>query len=632
MGRSSRSRSRSPDRSERRRRRSSSRDRRPSRRSRSRSRDRSYKRSRSISSSRSPPPRRRRRSRSNSSDYGNDMIRDCWRAVNRDRSDFKAWMALLSCVEQANDLRSARDAFKIFFENYPFCYGYWRKYAEMERRNENYSRAQEVYEKGVEIIGISSDLWIAYAAFLRQHYNESSDDINKIRKVYQRAIDASGRDFRSDKLWEEYMMWEGANGELRNVMTLYDQLLSTPTFQFGQNVDRFRQFVATTNPKETLSAKEFEDICESIQAKAPEVPLFDGEKNFTPGGLQLFQQAIVEARTEKIEKNQLQIQERWAYETAIKRPYFHVTALESSELKVWDQYLDYEMSCHKLPHKNVDVLFERCVVSCALYDHFWTKYTNYLIAYDPENISKIRETFKRAIMHVPRQVNVHLAYSAFEERQGNPSEAVEVLYRFDRRQPNFVAVESRLLAIDYRQAKKKGGEYGDIILRYEKLIHNSSAPREVTSFYAMRLANFHAKIRNDLRLAEKVLRDAITTDRRNARLYSALVDLAYSHQPLNEEAVIKALDTAIDSDLNFQNRLKFSQNKLDFLDQFGSDMKEYHKAIGVHARLQSKVNVNDPTHLQSGFYPRNGNPNNSIPVMNSSSATVITLAEPTATA
>uniref|UniRef100_A0A1I7YFX1 Pre-mRNA-processing factor 39 n=1 Tax=Steinernema glaseri TaxID=37863 RepID=A0A1I7YFX1_9BILA len=633
MGRS-RSRSRSRDRSGRRRRRSSSRERRSSRRS--RSRDRVSKRSRSISSSRSPPARRRRRSRSNSSDYGNEMIRECWRAVNRDRSDFKAWTTLLNYVEQANDMRSARDAFKMFFEHYPFCYGYWRKYADMERRNENYSRAQEVYEKGVEAVGISSDLWISYAAFLRQQHNESSDDVKKIRKVYQRAVDTCGRDFRSDKLWEEYLLWEGANGELRNVMALYDQLLATPTFQFAQNVERFRQFVATTNPKETLSSKEFEDICERIQTKTPELILFDDDKNITPEGLHHFQQAILETRAEKIEKNSVRAQERWTFETAIKRPYFHVTALESAELKIWDQYLDFEMSCHKLPHKAVDVLFERCVVSCALYDHFWTKYISYLNAYDPEDTSKIRETYRRALIHVPRQVDIHLAYSAFEERLGNTTEAIDVLHKFDRRQPHFVAVESRLLQIEYRQAKKKGGDYGEIILRYEKLIHNSQSPKEVTSFYAMRLANLHAKIRNDLRLAEKVLKDAINMDRRNPRLYSALIDLAYSHQPLNEEAVIRALDTAIDSDLSYEHRLKFSQNKLDFLEQFGTDVKEHQKALGVHTRLKGKVNTQtDQSSLQSGFFSRNGTTtvtnnsnNNVIPVVNSNPSTVITLADP----
>ncbi|TKR70090.1 hypothetical protein L596_022158 [Steinernema carpocapsae] len=172
MGRSPRrshSRSRSRDRS----------DRRRSRRSRSRDRDRESRGSRS--GSRSPRRKTRRRSSSASDhDRGKDVTRELWRAVERDRTDFKSWMALLNAVEQTNDIRSARDAYKIFFEHYPFCYGYWRKYAEMERRNDNFSRTLDIYERGVEAISVSSELWISYAAFLRAHFSEGPNDVKKI--------------------------------------------------------------------------------------------------------------------------------------------------------------------------------------------------------------------------------------------------------------------------------------------------------------------------------------------------------------------------------------------------------------------------------------------------------------------
>lgn len=43
-----------------------------------------------------------------------------------------------------NKLESARKAFGSFFQRYPYCYGYWKKFADMERKNGNMENAKEV--------------------------------------------------------------------------------------------------------------------------------------------------------------------------------------------------------------------------------------------------------------------------------------------------------------------------------------------------------------------------------------------------------------------------------------------------------------------------------------------------------
>lgn len=55
----------------------------------------------------------------------------------------------------------------------------------------------------------------------------------------------------------------------------------------------------------------------------------------------------------------------------IKRPYFHVKPLEKAQLKNWKEYLEFEIE--NGTHERVVVLFERCVISCALYEDFWIK-------------------------------------------------------------------------------------------------------------------------------------------------------------------------------------------------------------------------------------------------------------------
>ena len=55
----------------------------------------------------------------------------------------------------------------------------------------------------------------------------------------------------------------------------------------------------------------------------------------------------------------------------IRRPYFHVKPLEKGQLKNWKDYLDFEIENGS--HERVMVLFERCMIACALYEEFWLK-------------------------------------------------------------------------------------------------------------------------------------------------------------------------------------------------------------------------------------------------------------------
>ena len=55
----------------------------------------------------------------------------------------------------------------------------------------------------------------------------------------------------------------------------------------------------------------------------------------------------------------------------IRRPYFHVKPLEKGQLRNWREYLDFEMEHGS--HERIVILFERCLIACALYEEFWLK-------------------------------------------------------------------------------------------------------------------------------------------------------------------------------------------------------------------------------------------------------------------
>ncbi|KAK7907251.1 hypothetical protein WMY93_015863 [Mugilogobius chulae] len=52
--------------------------------------------------------------------------------------DFNAWVYLLQYVEQETSVDAVRKAFDNFFTRYPYCYGYWKKYADLEKNTETY--------------------------------------------------------------------------------------------------------------------------------------------------------------------------------------------------------------------------------------------------------------------------------------------------------------------------------------------------------------------------------------------------------------------------------------------------------------------------------------------------------------
>ena len=83
--------------------------------------------------------------------------------------------------------------------------GYWKKFADFEKRNGTAERVIEVFEEGVKAIPLSVDLWIHYLNHIK---NICRDDQDAIRTLYERSVSDCGREWKSDKLWDNYVKWE----------------------------------------------------------------------------------------------------------------------------------------------------------------------------------------------------------------------------------------------------------------------------------------------------------------------------------------------------------------------------------------------------------------------------------------
>uniref|UniRef100_A0A915DJI4 Pre-mRNA-processing factor 39 n=1 Tax=Ditylenchus dipsaci TaxID=166011 RepID=A0A915DJI4_9BILA len=551
--------------------------------------------------SNSPDRRHRKRSRSRSRDnndsFEKNMIKECWKPVKDNPYDFDAWTRLLKLVEKVDDIKIARDAFDGFLKRYPYCYGYWKKYAELERQHKHYEKCLNVYERGLEAIPLSVDLWLSYIVYVKE-----------IAQGQRQATTKS----------EMYIceLWTPVNGEIEKAAVLFDVMIITPTVAYASHFDKYKLFVHNYEPDKILSQEEYDEmtdiVFEKIKDQLDGSPMFfideheeeniplDGEnfeevpkkivrqRKHIDVALRGFREEIIERRQKRYLDNEREVGIRWGFESGIKRPYFHVKPLEREQIKNWYEYLDFEIKQKK--KSRILFLFERCMIACALYDELWIKYATYLESIT--DVDAARQIYKRASeIHVPRKPGIHLAFSGFEENQGNVDAAIAILSEFDRRHPQYTAINLRQIAIERRRlVKAESTDFSTVVAKYERLAQDTSVSRKIASFYSLKLARFHAKVRHDRKLAKKIIKDAISRDKSNLQLYVQLVDLAYNATNLRDSEVVSALDFALDSrDLSVEDRFQFSIRKLEYLEELGSDVAMLQQHMVEHLAMEKSL-------------------------------------------
>ncbi|NWI56163.1 PRP39 factor, partial [Calyptomena viridis] len=513
-----------------------------------------------------------------------------WKVVEDNPQDFTGWVYLLQYVEQENHLPAARKAFDRFFTHYPYCYGYWKKYADLEKRHDNVKQSDEVYRRGLQAIPLSVDLWIHYINFLKETLDPADPETNStIRGAYEHAVLAAGTDFRSDRLWEMYINWENDQGNLREVTSIYDRILGIPTQLYSHHFQRFKEHIQNNLPRDFLTTEQFVQLRRELAAAnghggeegqpGDSVPcgtedITDPAKLITE--IENMRHRIIEIHQEIFNHNEHEVSKRWTFEEAIKRPYFHVKPLEKIQLKNWKEYLEFEIE--NGTHERVVVLFERCVISCALYEDFWIKYAKYM---ENHSIEGVRHVYSRACtIHLPKKPMVHMLWAAFEEQQGNVEEARRILRSFEECILGLAMVRLRRVSLERRHGNVEGAEQ-----LLEDAVRNAKSISEA-SFYAIKLARHLFKVQKNLPKARKVLSEAIELDKENTKLYLNLLEMEYSGDlRQNEENILSCFDKAVHGALSIKMRITFSQRKVEFLEDFGSDVNKLLDAYDEHQAL-----------------------------------------------
>lgn len=308
-----------------------------------------------------------------------------WEFVRENPQDFNGWVYLIQTSETVDLLDEIRTVYNAFLPLFPYCYAYWKRYSDIERKSENWQRALAILHRGLEAIPLSVDLWDGYLELYHKMYQTHEDFDTLFRTQCEKAVAVAGLEYRSDLLWEHFIEWEVERKNLRFVTTIFRRVIAIPTKLYNKHWDNFIAHVRDHHPRDILEYEEYDTLrrltCKELQLTYRPDPVMFPD---LPRKVELPEDKLKAGMKERMvaslvtthEAAETKVDKIYMFEEKLKRTYFHVKPLDQKQLKTWDQYLDFEIE--RGDYERTVVLFERCLIPCALYEQFWAKYARYL--------------------------------------------------------------------------------------------------------------------------------------------------------------------------------------------------------------------------------------------------------------
>lgn len=82
-----------------------------------------------------------------------------------------------------------------------------------------------IYERGIQSISYSVDLWSHYLTF---QINKIGQLPEVVRSLFERGVAYIGHDYLSHLFWDKYFQFELDQREFRNLGDLYKRVMSLP--------------------------------------------------------------------------------------------------------------------------------------------------------------------------------------------------------------------------------------------------------------------------------------------------------------------------------------------------------------------------------------------------------------------
>jgi pre-mRNA-processing factor 39 len=238
-------------------------------------------------------------------------------------------------------------------------------------------------------------------------------------RLFERGAASVGLDFMAHPFWDKYIELEERLEQPERIFAILDRVIHIPMHQYARYFERYRQLAQHRPVEELLPPEVFAQFRSEIEAqlsgKARNEPEIERELRTMSDKFHL----------EVFHSTQTETTKRWTYEQEIKRPYFHVTELDESQLVNWRKYLDFEEV--EGSYIRTVFLYERCLVTCAYYDEFWLRYSRWMSAqsgaeFPNKKEEEIRNIYQRAsCIYAPiSRPTIRLNWALFEEMNDRP--------------------------------------------------------------------------------------------------------------------------------------------------------------------------------------------------------------------
>ncbi|XP_027349707.1 pre-mRNA-processing factor 39 isoform X3 [Abrus precatorius] len=346
-----------------------------------------------------------------------------WNIVRANSLDFTAWTALIEETEKVaeDNILKIRRVYDAFLAEFPLCYGYWKKYADHEARLGSVDKVVEVYERAVQGITYSVDMWLHYCIFAISTYG----DPDTVRRLFERGLAYVGTDYYSFPLWDKYIEYEYMQQDWARLAMIYTRILENPNQQLDRYFSSFKELAGNRPLSELRTADEAAAAAGVVSEATGQA--VEGEVR--PDGAEHSPKSVSAGLTEADElEKYIAIREELykkakefdskiiGFETAIRRPYFHVRPLNVGELENWHNYLDFIEREGDL--SKIVKLYERCVIACANYPEYWIRYVLCMEASGSMDLAN--NVLARATqVFVKRQPEIHLFCARFKEQVGD---------------------------------------------------------------------------------------------------------------------------------------------------------------------------------------------------------------------
>jgi pre-mRNA-processing factor 39 len=256
-----------------------------------------------------------------------------FQALKANPHDFNTWEHLIQYVESAvakamaeaprkkmdfdsmpenvkRTIEHAQRAYDDFLARFPYCFGYWKKYAEFELAYRGDKYARDVFEKSVQCFPHSIDLWIQYCTYITK---SGQDD--ELRELYERASYGIGLDFQSHPFFDIYLEFEEQRAAVENgyvrVFRLLERLFRTPMLHSQKYYDRYVQIAAFRPANEMVHPSEFAEFKKQLMPtlKASNVKITESLIDDEVKKMILYDRSQVYAQTVEMVRQRLVFEE-----------------------------------------------------------------------------------------------------------------------------------------------------------------------------------------------------------------------------------------------------------------------------------------------------------------------------------